>query len=440
MNYLTKLTVILVAVLMIAGCGGDYKTSDGVVYKFHRQSDGEKPAVGDFITLDMVYGTEDTVLFDSKNIPNGLTFPLDSPQFVGDLFQGIMMMSRGDSASFKLSADSFFLVTARAPSLPPFIEEGSTLVFEIVLHDFQTAEEKEQADAAALEELRVKADADLAAYIESNNITAEPLASGLYFMQEKKGRGSNPKAGEMVSVNLTVKLLDGTKIFSTDDRGEPFEYEYGQNFDNKGLEEGVGMLRKGGKASLIVPYSLAYGPEARGQMIPPYSSILYDVELVKIRSKEAYEKERMEKQAQMQAAEDMKKMNEKSLRDKYLADNNITVAPTASGLYYVETEKGTGPRAMAGNTVHVHYTGKLLDGTVFDSSVDRGEPFSFRLGVGSVIKGWDEAIALMNEGGKATLIIPSDIAYGSRDSGKIPAYSTLVFDVELVKIEAAPTE
>lgn len=92
---------------------------------------------------------------------------------------------------------------------------------------------------------------------------------------------------------------------------------------------------------------------------------------------------------------------------------------------------------MPGSTVFVHYTGKLLDGTVFDSSIDKGEPFSFRLGVGQVIKGWDEAIGMMNKGGKATLVIPSDIAYGSRDSGTIPAYSTLVFEVELVDVQPA---
>ena len=129
------------------------------------------------------------------------------------------------------------------------------------------------------------------------------------------------------------------------------------------------------------------------------------------------------------------KNSEKAQRDAYLRENNITVEPTASGLYYIETEKGTGPQAMPGNTVYVHYTGKLLDGTVFDSSVDRGEPFSFRLGVGQMIKGWDEAIAMMNVGGTATLVIPSEIGYGSRDSGSIPSYSTLVFDVELISVE-----
>jgi len=441
MNYLKNFAILLLAVLTITSCGDGYKTTDnGLVYKFHTENDGDKPDVGDFITLDMYYGFPDTVLFDSKNIPGGLTFPLDSPFYEGDLFTGIMMMSKGDSASFQISADSFFLVIARAPTLPEFCVPGSMLTFEVKLHDFKTSAEQEAADAAELDNLRIESDEKFAAYLLENNITTEPLPSGLIFIEEKEGRGRQPKAEEMISVNLTVGLIDGTKIFSTDDRGEPFEYQYGQNFDTKGLEEGVGMLKKGGKARLIVPHTIAYGAESKGQMIPPFSNIVYDVELVSMRSKEAYDKERAEQQQQQQAMEDERKNNEKSLRDKYIADNGINVLPTASGLYYIEKERGTGARAMAGNQVYVHYTGTLLDGTKFDSSLDRGEPFSFRLGVGEVIKGWDEGIGLMNEGGKAKFVIPSAIAYGSRDSGSIPAYSTLVFEVELVKVEPTATE
>jgi peptidylprolyl isomerase len=240
----------------------------------------------------------------------------------------------------------------------------------------------------------------------------------------------------MVKVNLTVMLLDGTKIFSTADRGEPFEYQYGQNFDTQGLEEGVGMLKKGGKARLIVPHQIAYGAEARGQTIPAYSTIVYEVELLSMRSKEAYDAELAELEAQREAETEARKVMEKTDREKYLADNGITVAPTASGLYYVETEKGSGKKAMPGNVVHVHYTGTLLDGTEFDSSVGK-DPLSFPLGQGRVIKGWDEGIGMMNEGGKALLVIPSEIAYGARDNGAIPAYSTLVFEVELVKVEEA---
>ncbi len=120
--------------------------------------------------------------------------------------------------------------------------------------------------------------------------------------------------------------------------------------------------------------------------------------------------------------------------NNYLIDNNITTEPQASGLYYIETLEGTGNAPTNGQQVAVHYTGKLLDGSVFDSSIGK-LPFTFPLGYGYVIAGWDEGIALMKKGGKATLIIPSSLGYGSSGSGStIPPYSNLVFDVELVDI------
>jgi FKBP-type peptidyl-prolyl cis-trans isomerase len=109
---------------------------------------------------------------------------------------------------------------------------------------------------------------------------------------------------------------------------------------------------------------------------------------------------------------------------------------TSSGLEYIEVEAGTGAQAVAGKTVAVHYTGKLQNGQVFDSSISRGEPIEFPLGKGKVIKGWDEGIALMKVGGKAQLIIPPDLGYGERGAGGvIPPNATLVFDVELVSVK-----
>ena len=109
---------------------------------------------------------------------------------------------------------------------------------------------------------------------------------------------------------------------------------------------------------------------------------------------------------------------------------------TQSGLEYIEIEAGTGAQAVAGKSVSVHYTGKFQDGKVFDSSIPRGEPLTFPLGRGNVIKGWDEGIALMKVGGKAQLIIPPNLAYGERGAGGvIPPNATLVFDVELVSVQ-----
>lgn len=122
---------------------------------------------------------------------------------------------------------------------------------------------------------------------------------------------------------------------------------------------------------------------------------------------------------------------EQLVKEKYPKAKN-----TSSGLYYIIEKQGTGEQAVAGKTVEVHYTGTLADGTKFDSSLDRGQPFSFQLGKGMVIRGWDEGIALLKVGSKAKLIIPSDLGYGERGfPGAIPQNATLIFDVELLGVK-----
>lgn len=114
-------------------------------------------------------------------------------------------------------------------------------------------------------------------------------------------------------------------------------------------------------------------------------------------------------------------------------DCNEEAIKTESGLVYYEMTEGEGAQPTLSNTVEVHYHGTLMDGTVFDSSVDRGQTISFPLG--GVIKGWQEGLAMMKEGGKATLVIPSDLAYGDAGSGEvIPPGATLKFEVELFKV------
>ncbi|MDE7180735.1 MAG: FKBP-type peptidyl-prolyl cis-trans isomerase [Muribaculaceae bacterium] len=125
----------------------------------------------------------------------------------------------------------------------------------------------------------------------------------------------------------------------------------------------------------------------------------------------------------------------KSVGKKFLEENKLNekVQETSSGLQYVVEKEGDGAQPTAEDEVTVHYTGKLLDGTVFDSSVNRGEPATFPLN--RVIPGWTEGVQLMKEGSKYTFFIPSDLAYGAQGvPGAIPPHSTLIFEVELLKV------
>ena len=113
----------------------------------------------------------------------------------------------------------------------------------------------------------------------------------------------------------------------------------------------------------------------------------------------------------------------------------VQTTTTASGLQYQDISVGSGAEAKSGDNVSVHYTGWLTDGTKFDSSVDRNQPFQFTLGAGNVIKGWDEGVAGMKVGGKRRLTVPPDLGYGAQGSPPvIPANATLIFDVELLGI------
>ncbi|WP_193199526.1 FKBP-type peptidyl-prolyl cis-trans isomerase [Nostoc sp. MG11] len=117
-----------------------------------------------------------------------------------------------------------------------------------------------------------------------------------------------------------------------------------------------------------------------------------------------------------------------------MSDANAVTTP--SGLKYVELKEGTGATPKTGQKVVVHYTGTLEDGTKFDSSRDRGQPFDFKIGVGQVIKGWDEGVGTMKVGGQRQLIIPPELGYGSRGAGGvIPPNATLLFDVELLDVK-----
>jgi FKBP-type peptidyl-prolyl cis-trans isomerase FkpA len=198
------------------------------------------------------------------------------------------------------------------------------------------------------------------------------------------------------------------------------------------LIDGLKMMAKNDSATFLISAGLFYLKSLKYNEMPVFIKtgdyLQVDIKILDVQT--SYEKEKNEIAMEI---------GEKPQIEKYIVDSKIKATPTASGLYYTETQKGKGALAKAGNEVTVNYTGKLLNGQVFDSSEGKPEPFKFILGQGMVIPGWEEALLLMAKGGKATLLIPSNLAYGARGAGGvIPPYSPLVFELELLDIKTNP--
>lgn len=245
-----------------------------------------------------------------------------------------------------------------------------------------------------------------------------------------------PDYGDYVEVHLNAVAADSV-IFDTRTamNGEPAPIQMQKSPFRGDLLEALKHMTAGDSAQvrLSVDSLVAAGaPSAPWMKMGTGQKLIYNLKVVSVTPKALKEKQEQADAAKQVGIDD-------KLIQEHLAKNNIKAQKTASGLYYKKTKEGTGEQAKAGQKVSVNYTGMLLNGEKFDSNVDpqfqHVQPFEFMLGTGSVIKGWDEGIALLKKGGKATLYIPSTLAYGKNSpSPKIPANSVLVFDVELVDI------
>lgn len=256
-------------------------------YKFERQlKSGKKPAKGDMLTLNLSYSlqrpTGDTLLFDSKFLPQqSIRVPLNSPGFKGDIMEALEMLETGDSITFTVPADSFFLRTAGS-EIPKHIPPNSKLIFHVGLIRFVTQKEyqfeRAQLDTISMEQEKL----DLRRYLIENNIKIQPRKSGLIIIPSTAGGGPKPQRGDTVKVHYTGYLMNGQKFDSSVDRGEPFSFVLGMGQVIAGWDEGIAELQTGGKAKFIIPSSIGYGPRGAGQTIPPFATLIFEVELLKI--------------------------------------------------------------------------------------------------------------------------------------------------------------
>ena len=270
----------------------------------------------------------------------------------------------------------------------------------------------------------------------------------MYKFETENPDGRQPQMGDILVGEMTVKLDTVVLISNV---GHPDRiFQVRPDMFKGDINEGLQMMHAGDKAIFAIPADSIGNFLQDNQMPPNYKRgsgqlFYYEIALSDIVSMEEMQQEDANFQEEMAKRQE----EEPEVLAQYIKDNNITVKPTASGLYIVVKKKGNGPKVAAGKQVSIDYTGRLLDGTIFDSSRETDareagkynaqrpyEPLSYKVGAMSLIPGWDEGVEGQPEGTELTLIMPSRLGYGERGAGNdILPYTPLVFDLTIVSVK-----
>lgn len=301
-----KIAAILVAgATLMTACHksdlpGFKKTQSGLHYKFEQQNkDSLQVQNGDVLVCEVVMTMDTVEMFNNTGNPQRM-FKVAEPMFQGDLPEGLLMMHKGDVATFAIEADS--LAKFFGPQqMPPFFKEGQgmKLFYKVTLNDIVSAEEiaQEQANyVAAMDARKDEEPAAIAQFIADNNITAKPDADGLYVIVKKQGNGPKVAPGKEVKINYTGRLLDG-RVFDTSKEDvakeaglynpnrsyEPLAYKVGQMGLIKGWENGVMGKAQGTVLQLVIPSALGYGAQGANDLILPYTPLTFDIEILEVK-------------------------------------------------------------------------------------------------------------------------------------------------------------
>jgi peptidylprolyl isomerase len=354
----------------------------GIEYMIKTKGSGDKPAINDIVKVHYTLMLSDSTVIDSSfERGEPVFFKLGAGQVIKGWDIAMALLNEGDEAILIIPPD-----LAYGDQPMGDIPANSTLLFNVSIVDIIPAPRPFELD---------------------RGVTVTETDQGLKYAVLERGRGSKLQPGMRVKVHYSGFFEDLTLFDSSREREQPIDFVLGRGMVIKGWDEGLLNLSVGDRARLWVPYHMAYGEQGRGP-IPPAANLIFDIEI-------------------LDAAEPVK-----------ATPFNVAGKDTlqaANGLKYIIMSRGEGNNAQAGDVVSVHYTGYLTDGTKFDSSVERGQPFRFVLGQGQVIPGWDQGIVLMSPKARYRFIIPPALAYGNRGAGPIPANATLIFDVELLGIE-----
>jgi FKBP-type peptidyl-prolyl cis-trans isomerase len=230
--------------------------------------------------------------------------------------------------------------------------------------------------------------------------------------------GRKPATGDQIVVHYVGQLLNGTE-FDKSAAGQPLRFAYNDLSVIEGFNMGIGQLQQGQKADLYMPSMLAYGSRAKGS-IPAYSALKFTVNLEKVMTEDEALKDYIS----------TKKL--KNVDDTPVVPLAVTVESKTDSLYHIITKAGTGDSARLSSKVTLSYRGLFLNGSEFDKGTIN--PTNTLQGL-NLIKGFTEAVLRMKQGEKATVLMPSALAYGDKGSGRVAPYAPLIFELELLKVE-----
>lgn len=395
-----KKIFLFVALLVIIACHSVKKqayvftpTPSGIHYVKLVSNDSTPVQIGDAVEITFKGMFADDTVFAQTKPGETRRFTVGYNEISKELNDAVQLMRCGEKALFRMPREQ-------------------ALLSKSIAHTFSAKKKKDALpDSVVTYEIELKS---VAVNKGLHPIEARLLKDTLYGADGLKviiaGKGNGVKIDEKddVTIHYNGYLTNMTFFDSSMKRGQPFKTKIGVGQVIQGWDKGITMLHVGDTARLIIPAKIGYGAKARPS-IPANSTLIFDVIVLACKKPVVPIPYNVEK---------------------------LPVKKTASGLQYVVVQEGTGKYPLSGSKVTVHYTGYLLDGSIFDSSVSRDDYFKFNVGLGRVIKGWDEGILLMREGSKYRFTVPYNLAYGEAGYPPvIPAKATLIFDVELIKAE-----
>jgi FKBP-type peptidyl-prolyl cis-trans isomerase FkpA len=286
--------------------------------------------------------------------------------------------------------------------------------------------------------LLVSALAAISFFPSCNQNGFEKADSGLQYKFLKNEEGDSIRIGDVVQMHVKYSTSKDSVLFNSFTMPQPITMEVPVSQFKGSFEEAVSMMTEGDSAQFLIAADSIFRKEfgaVRPSFIDSGSFLTFTVKILKKESKDAFQT-RMEKEKAEKASKQI--VIDEELIGKYIAEKGLKPTKTEVGVYIQTTKPSKGIQPVVGDSVKVQYTGRTLDGKVFDSSRKEdggmGASFDFVLGVTPIIQGWQDGIAKMKQGEKATLIIPSTLAYGEQSTPRFGANSVLTFDVELVKV------